>query len=223
MLDEPYIVVERYDRLPPAPGTQLPRRIHQEDMCQAIGLMPTRKYQEDGGPGIPQITTLIRRVSASPEVDVERFLKANMFNWLIGGTDAHAKNYSFLIGAGDEIRLAPLYDLSSQLPYPDLIAQRVAMKIGDHYDFALVTPADWRTLARSCALDEERTIGTLTEMARALPDVVSAAHAQARSDGLSERVVGPLAQRLIAHTRERLASITATRSSGAVRRRARPG
>ncbi|HEX4267672.1 MAG TPA: type II toxin-antitoxin system HipA family toxin [Steroidobacteraceae bacterium] len=222
MLDQPYIVVERYDRLPPAPGTLLPQRVHQEDMCQALGLMPTKKYQEDGGPGISQITTLIRRVSAASKLDVERFIKANIFNWLIGGTDAHAKNYSFLISAGDEVRLAPLYDLSSQLPYPNLITQRVAMKIGDHYDFALVTPADWRTLARSCALDEEHVIGMVTDMARALPDVVSAAHAQARADGLSERVLGPLAQRLIAHTGERLASITAIRSSGPPRRRARP-
>lgn len=218
-LDEPYIVVERYDRLPPAPGRQLPQRIHQEDLCQALGLMPTRKYQEDGGPGIAQIATLIRRVSTTPEIDVQRFLDANMFNWLIGGTDAHAKNYSFLIDAGDQVRLAPLYDLSSQLPYPDLIAQRLAMKIGGHYDFALVTPADWRAVAHGCALDEDRILGTLTDMARALPDAVSAAHAQARAEGLSDRVLGPLAQRLIAHAGERLRSLMATRSSGAVRRR----
>jgi serine/threonine-protein kinase HipA len=222
MLDQPYIVVERYDRLPPAPGTELPRRIHQEDVCQALGLMPTGKYQEDGGPGISQITTLIRRVSADPEADVERFLKANMFNWLIGGTDAHAKNYSFLIDAGDVIRLAPLYDLSSQLPYPDLITQRVAMRIGDHYDIARVRLADWQNLARSCALNEEQVIGMLTDMARALPEVVSAAHAKARTDGLSERVVGPLAERLISHAGERLASLTPARSSGAVRRKVRP-
>lgn len=168
MLDQPCIVVERYDRLPPAPGTRLPRRIHQEDVCQALSLMPTRKYQEDGGPGIPQITTLIRRVSASPELDVER----------------------------------------------DLISQRVSMKIGDHYDIALVTPTDWRALARKCALDEEQIIGMLTEMARALPDVVSAAHAQALTDGLSDQVLEPLAQRLIAHATERLASITGIRSRG---------
>jgi serine/threonine-protein kinase HipA len=221
MLDQPYIVVERYDRLPASPGTQLPRRIHQEDVCQALGLMPTSKYQEDGGPGISQITTLIRRVSADPKADVERFLKANIFNWLIGGTDAHAKNYSFLIDAGDEIRLAPLYDLSSQLPYPDLIGQRVAMKIGDHYDIARVTPTDWQNLARSCALNEEQVISMLTEMARVLPDVVAAAHAQARTDGLSERVLVPLVDRLIAHAGERLQSITAVRSSGGVRRKAR--
>lgn len=207
---------------PPLPGTRFPRRIHQEDVCQALGLMPTGKYQEDGGPGISQIITLIRRVSADPEVDVERFLKANMFNWLIGGTDAHAKNYSFLIDAGDEVRLAPLYDMSSQLPYPDLIAQRVAMKIGDHYHIARVTPADWQALARSCALDEAQVLGTLTEMARVLPDVVAAAHAQARTDGLSEKALGPLADRLVAHVGERLASITALRSSGRPRRKSRP-
>lgn len=223
MLDEPYIVVQRYDRLPPARGSRMPQRIHQEDMCQALGLMPTRKYEEDGGPGIPQIAALIRRVSASPEADVERFIKANIFNWLIGGTDAHAKNYSVLIDVGNQIRLAPLYDLSSQLPYPELIAQRLAMKIGEHYDFSLVTPADWRALAHRCALDEEQIVGTLTDMARALPDVVSTAHAQARTDGLSEQVLGPLTRRLIAHAKERLASIAAPRSSGPVRRRAGHG
>jgi serine/threonine-protein kinase HipA len=222
MLDQPYIVVERYDRLPPAPGTEFPRRIHQEDVCQALGLMPTRKYQEDGGPGISQITTLIRRVSADPDADVERFLKANMFNWLIGGTDAHAKNYSFLIDAGDAIRLAPLYDLSSQLPYPDLITQRVSMKIGDHYDMERVSLTDWQNLARSCALDEERVTSMLTQMARALPDVVSAAHTQARSDGLSEKVIGSLAEQLIANAGKRLASLTAPKSSGSFRGKRRP-
>jgi len=57
------------------------------------------------------------------------------------------------------------------------------MKIGDHYDLARVTPADWQNLARSCALNEEQVISLLTEMARALPDAVSTALAQARTDG----------------------------------------
>jgi serine/threonine-protein kinase HipA len=33
-------------------------------------------------------------------------------NWLIGSTDAHAKNYSILIGAGGRVRLAPLYEMA---------------------------------------------------------------------------------------------------------------
>ncbi|MFZ1099321.1 MAG: hypothetical protein WAN26_07945, partial [Steroidobacteraceae bacterium] len=102
------------------------------------------------------------------------------------------------------------------------ITQRVSMRIGDHYDIARVSLTDWQNLARSCALNEEQVISMLTEMARALPDVVSAAHAQARTGGLSEKVIGPLAERLIAHAGERFASLTAASSSGAVRRKVRP-
>jgi serine/threonine-protein kinase HipA len=211
-LDQAYIVIERYDRLPPPAGALFVHRIHQEDMCQALGLMPGRKYQEDGGPGIAQIVRLIRRVSSNPDADVDRFLQANMFNWLIGGTDAHAKNYS-LLSAGDEIRLAPLYDLSSQLPYPELIEQRVAMKIGDHYDIWRIGIADWRKLARACTIAEERVLTMLTDMAKALPDEISAAREQALTEGLSERIVAPLAQQLISHVGERLATITAVTSS----------
>jgi serine/threonine-protein kinase HipA len=207
-LDEPYIVVERYDRLPPSSGSLFPRRIHQEDLCQALSLMPARKYQEDGGPGIAQIVSLIRRVSSDPETDVERFLQANIFNWLIGGTDGHAKNYSLLIDAQDAVRLAPLYDLSSQLPYPELIAQKVSMKIGSHYEIALVDSTDWKDLARACALDEERVMRILTAMSEALPDQICAARTQAVEDGLSEQVVTPLANLLIRHVRERHRSIT---------------
>jgi serine/threonine-protein kinase HipA len=212
-LDQTYIVVERYDRLPPPAGSSLVQRIHQEDICQALGLMPGKKYQEDGGPGIAQIVTLIRRVSSDPDVDVDRFLQANMFNWLIGGTDAHAKNYSLLISAGDEIRLAPLYDLSSQLPYPELIEQRVAMKIGDHHEIRRVGIADWRKLARDCSIEEEHVLTMLTGMAKALPDEISAAREQALVEGLSASIIAPLAQRLITHVGERLATIAAVASS----------
>ena len=212
-LDQTYIVVERYDRLPPPPDSSLVQRIHQEDMCQALGLMPGRKYQEDGGPGIAQVVTLIRRVSSDPDADVDRFLQANMFNWLIGGTDGHSKNYSILISAGDEIRLAPLYDLSSQLPYPELIALRVAMKIGDHYDISRVGIPDWRKLARTCTVEEERVLSMLTDMGKALPDAISAAREQALIEGLSESIIAPLAQQLIGHVGERLATITAVTAS----------
>jgi serine/threonine-protein kinase HipA len=142
-----YIVIERFDRLPRARGSVFVRRVHQEDMCQALGLMPGAKYQQDGGPGIPDIVALIRRVSSNPDDDVNRFIDANAFNWLIGGTDAHAKNYSLLIGADNQIRLSPLYDLSSQLPYPELIDQRVSMKIGDEYDIPLIGFSEWQALA----------------------------------------------------------------------------
>lgn len=67
-------------------------------MCQALGLHPTSKYESDGGPGIARIVELIRDQSNEPNEDVGAFMDAIAFNWLIAGTDAHAKNYSLLIG-----------------------------------------------------------------------------------------------------------------------------
>jgi serine/threonine-protein kinase HipA len=155
---------------------------------------------------------LLHRVSSDPDADVDRFLQANIFNWLIGGTDAHAKNYSPLISPGDEIRFAPLYDLSSQLPYPELIKQHVAMKIGDHYDIWRVATADWRKLARASKVEEDHVLTMLMDMAKALPDEISAAREQARIEGLSEGIIVPLAQQLIEHVADRLATITADTS-----------
>jgi serine/threonine-protein kinase HipA len=196
----------------------MPRRIHQEDMCQALGLMPGEKYQEEGGPGVAQIVHLIRGVSADPDADVDRFLKANIFNWFVGGTDAHAKNYALLIDSGDDVRLAPLYDLSSQLPYPKMIKQRLAMKIGHHYEIPLVDIDDWHVLARECDFDGDRVVETITAMGNAIPDAIAAARTQASRDGLSEQVVATFAEQLVSHVRTRLAWIT---SPPAKRRRNR--
>src|ERR1700723_121617 len=213
-----YIVIERFDRLPPERGSAFFRRVHQEDMCQALGLMPGAKYQQDGGPGIPDIVALIRRVSSSPDDDVDRFIDANAFNWLIGGTDAHAKNYSLLIGADNQIRLSRLYDLSSQLPYPELINQRVAMKIGDEYNIPLIGFNEWHALASACAIDSEMLMNRLRQFADALPDAVSAARNQALADGLNREVVTNLADLLILHAKARRATLNAAVSK---RRRSR--
>lgn len=216
--DTSYIVIERFDRLPPALGSAFAQRVHQEDMCQALRLMPGRKYQQDGGPSIADIVSLVRRVSSDPNTDVERFLDANAFNWLIGGTDAHAKNYSLLIGAGDEVRLSPLYDLSSQLPYPELIEQRVAMKIGGHYDIALIGFTEWQSLALECAVDAEMLLSRLRDLADRLPKVISAARDQALAEGLNHQVIADLSTLLIKHVTNRRATLDAAPSK---RRRSR--
>jgi serine/threonine-protein kinase HipA len=218
-LDETsYIVVERFDRLPPASGSAFVQRVHQEDMCQALGLMPGRKYQQDGGPSIADIVTLIRRVSSNQRTDVDRFLDANAFNWLIGGTDAHAKNYSFLIAAGDEIRLSPLYDLSSQLTYPELIDQRVAMAIGGQYDIQLIGFSEWQALAVACNVDWKPLLDRVRHLADRLPDVIVAARDDALQAGLHRDVVTTLASALIQHAGRRRASLENATSK---RRRAR--
>ena len=90
------IVVERYDRLRTEAGI---RRVHQEEICQALAILPTQKYQNEGGPGIDDIVQLLRTHSGEPREDLDTFIDPIAFSWLIVGTDAHAKNYALLIGA----------------------------------------------------------------------------------------------------------------------------
>ena len=104
---ETAVVVTRYDRRA-RPGGEI-LRVHQEDLCQALGVPPSRKYQNEGGPGPAQIARLLREAMPPAVADdaVWRFADALIWNWVVAGTDAHAKNYSLLL-AGNQIRLAPL-------------------------------------------------------------------------------------------------------------------
>ena len=95
------IAIERYDRL--SRGNDI-TRVHQEDVCQALGVMPTKKYQNEGGPSALTIVELLRGASTSQAEDVQTFIRALGLNWLIAGTDAHAKNFSLLL-AGGRVRL----------------------------------------------------------------------------------------------------------------------
>lgn len=198
-LDGPVIVVERFDRVSHPDPRQILRRVHQEDMCQALRMLPSEKYQESGGPGIEAIVRLLRVVSTDAENDVWRFLEANIFNYLIGGTDAHAKNYSLLFGARQQVRLSPLYDLSSQLPYQDKIPQRLAMKVGKHYEIGAIRRADWEALERQCKLPDGSVLERLHSLAKMLPDHVAAARDQALRAELDAKAVRQASEAILKH------------------------
>jgi serine/threonine-protein kinase HipA len=192
--DQVAIVIERYDRQRNYAGLV---RVHQEDMCQALAILPTAKYENEGGPGARAIADFIRTFSTRPEEDVQRFVDALAFNWLIGGTDAHAKNYAMLIGAEGRARLAPLYDIASILPYgfdPQKI--RSAMKIGGEYRFRDIGPRQWRRLATDLRLDEDRLTAHLGDLAHALPDVLTDVRRAAQAEGIDHPLVERLAGRL---------------------------
>ncbi|MGE4427107.1 MAG: type II toxin-antitoxin system HipA family toxin [Solirubrobacteraceae bacterium] len=169
---ETAVVVERYDRRVGADGTVT--RVHQEDLCQALGSPPARKYQNEGGPRPPQIATLLRGALPSSVADaaVERFADALIWNWLVGGTDAHAKNYSLLL-AGDQTRLAPLYDIASALPYGDHERSlRFAMKLGGDYRvFPHRNP--WPAVADDLGLDADALVDRATHLATIAGDAVA--------------------------------------------------
>jgi serine/threonine-protein kinase HipA len=148
-----YALIERYDRT----STQTPEglqheRLHQEDFCQALGIVSENKYQSEGGPSFKQCFDLLRAVSGAPVIDLQNLLDAAIFNYLIGNHDAHGKNFSLLYGAGqDNVRFAPLYDLVCTLFYPEL-SRKMAMKIGGEYLLDKVAPRNFEKLAEETGL-----------------------------------------------------------------------
>ena len=193
--DEVAIVVERYDRQ--QKGNDI-IRVHQEDTCQALGIMPTKKYQNEGGPSPANIIDLLRTYSTDRDADLDTFVTALGFNWLIAGTDAHAKNYSLLL-SGPDVRLAPLYDIASILPYDevDLRKAKLAMKIGGEYKVELIGLRQWQKFARDVRTNADQLIEVLISMAKHLPDEVAAARALAREEGLNNALIDRLAEQLI--------------------------
>ena len=132
------LMVERYDRTREGSGL---RRLHQEDFCQAMGIVSRYKYQNEGGPTLEQCFQLIRKASSRPARDLVALFEAAIFNYLIGNNDAHGKNFSLIYRPADDrirVELAPLYDLVSTTAYPSL-SPKMAMKIGSKYN-----PADFR-------------------------------------------------------------------------------
>jgi serine/threonine-protein kinase HipA len=195
--DESAIVIDRYDRRIVADSVI---RVHQEDLCQSMSVPPSRKYQNEGGPGPKEIVELIGKSMAprAGEDALWRFLDALAWNWLIGGTDAHAKNYSLLL-ADSEVRLAPLYDIASALPYGVHERKlRFAMKIGGDYRVHLHGNR-WPAVATDFGLDCDAVVQRVAGLAQRAPDAILDAAAApdvvALARPLSRRLVDLVADR----------------------------
>lgn len=195
------IVVTRYDRAPVGDGRV--SRVHQEDMCQALGIHPERKYEHQGGPGAAAISHLLRRVMPPQEADqaIWRFADGLIWSWLIAGTDAHAKNYGLLM-SGRQVRLAPLYDVASILPYvgdrlPDgqVIHKRdlrSAMRVGTEYN--LWPPRNtWPRAAGDLGLPPD----ALVERVRVLAEEAPAAFSAAASEPAIRKLGSPIVAKLV--------------------------
>ena len=151
--DKPVIVVERFDRLW---QDSILYRLPQEDLCQAFGVPPSRKYESDGGPSIPAILEFLNQ-AAAPHADRLLFFKTQIVFWLLAAIDGHAKNFSvFLTPEG--FSLTPLYDVMSADPYPQLSPYQVklAMAIGHkrHYRLRQIAPRHFYQTGRAAGFHE---------------------------------------------------------------------
>ena len=198
---EPCLVVERFDRR--AHGDEV-RRSHFEDLCQALGFTANQKYQQDGGPSPEAIIGLLRQEHRD---DTRMFFLSVFYNWLIGNTDGHSKNYGLLFD-GPRPRLAPLYDLNSLAPYvsPGDEPMPPAMR------FAGPTPTTlegWTKTAARLGIDV--TADTLPGIAEALPDAFEDTAAQCPE--WASETARTVCENVVAHADGVVAGTGGTRSS----------
>lgn len=195
------LVVTRFDRQ--WTGEEGVRRLHQEDTCQALGISPLRKYQNEGGPGPADIVKLLLTESDDPTADVAAFVDALALNWVIGGTDAHAKNYSLFISAGS-VRLAPLYDIISIFPYPRQVhfrTAKLAMRIGREYHIWKIRRRHWESLAARCDLDPGPVVERVGQLVAAVPAAMAQAVEVVRSEGVNHELVEQLEAEAVRQSR----------------------
>ncbi|MCW5599779.1 MAG: type II toxin-antitoxin system HipA family toxin [Nitrosomonas sp.] len=185
MADRVYLLVERYDRLRQPNGTL--ERLHQEDFCQALGIAPEYKYQNEGGPDLTQCFALVRKATRPSAPHVLRLLDYVIFNALIGNHDAHAKNFSLIYTQRSTV-LAPLYDTLSTAIYANL-TDKMAMKIGSRHKFTEVQARHWEQFAQAAGLSSAQVKKRVLELARKLPVEAQTLHTRFVTDGMDHAVL----------------------------------
>ncbi len=181
------LVVERFDRRPSANGQWI-LRLPQEDMCQATGTPGGRRYESEGGPGIPQIMELLLG-SVRADEDRRDFLRTQILFWMLCAIDGHAKNFSLFIEPAGRYRLTPRYDVLSAFPMlgnerGKLMPKEAKMAMAvegerRHYLWHVMQRRHWEATAHRCGLagalpqliDElvDRTPSTVEAVGAALP------------------------------------------------------
>jgi len=165
------LLIKRYDRYL---DNDALKRIHQEDLCQAMGLSHELKYQADGGPGLKTCFDFVRMYSANPIKDLQQLIEWVFFNFLIGNMDAHAKNLSFVY-QGRQIRLAPFYDMMCTNIYKDL-SQKLAMKIGGENRPEWIMERHWNSFAEEIKISKTVLRKRLTKFCLKLIKEIDTTH-----------------------------------------------
>lgn len=202
------LIVKRFDRYH-AQGRI--HRLHQEDVCQALSVMPNRKYTSEGGPTARDVQMLLGRIGGNIRLSLLFFTKQLFFNYLVGAPNAHAKNYSIILEKGDWSMLSPMYDVASSFPYVQSRGDvwRLAMSIGGENRFGRVGRGaiqryagskddSLRELMESATVGPDDSVELMSELAAAVPKAMEASFADVSwikgADELHERMMPKVAR-----------------------------
>ena len=177
------LAVKRFDRRFVSNNSWI-ARLPQEDICQALGISSTKKYESDGGPGISVIMRFLLG-SDHAEKDRDNFMRSHILFWLLAASDGHAKNYSVPIMPGGGYCLTPLYDIMSCYPLiggGGLAKQDIKMAMalastgkGKKYEWNMIFPRHFLATAKKCGFSESRMAELIEEFYLKTPEVLKQA------------------------------------------------
>lgn len=150
-----FLLIERFDRFKTIDGSSniSYQRILQEDFAQILGVQSQDKYKVT----FKDCLTVLNQTK-SPALSKNKFIKQVVFNYFIGNSDAHAKNFS-IYWLKNGVCLTPAYDLLCSSIYD--CDQRIAMKIGKAKFYADITQKDWELFAQQLEVSPKVVFGEL--------------------------------------------------------------
>lgn len=174
------LILKRFDR---TIEEHRVKKIHQEDLCQALGLSPVRKFERDKGPSCSDLFGLLNRMSI-PARERHRMIKTLMFNYFINNTGAHGKNISFISKQPTLWEMAPFYDLlctiEEKTPF--------AMSMGNKTIQSEVTDHDWQNVCEQIGYTTPIFKSILNEYAHTILEATHQAFNDFKKEGLGVSV-----------------------------------
>ena len=161
----PVLVVRRFDRaIEPAETPAHVQRLHIIDACQACDLPVSYKYERNLGSG-PEVRNIregmsFEKLFACADLSGNKaatrltMLRWALFQFLIGNSDAHGKNFSFFVRPGGLLEPTPWYDLVSVLQYTGFDTE-LAMAYGDIFEHEAVSAFALTDFATRCGIDRK--------------------------------------------------------------------
>ena len=164
----------------------VPRRLHQEDFAQALGVAASNKYEKNNEGYLKKLFDVIRAHSADPMTDSLKLWDICVFNYLIGNTDNHIKNLSLLYSEDlKSVRLAPAYDIVSTMIYQSS-TENMALSIGGICNINEITRASFEKAASQVGIGPKMAMKRFDAMVKGFETAINQAKEELKSQGFDQ-------------------------------------
>lgn len=164
-------------------GLKRPFRLHQEDFAQALCIAAADKYEKDGDNYVTRMFEIIRNHSGNPLEDQLKLWRRIVFDYVLGNTDAHIKNFSLLYSYDlGEKRLSPAYDMISTAIY-EASTREMSFNIGGKRSLDEIGRDDFVTMASQVGIGERVAMNVFEDVLNRFEDSIRKSVAELSSIG----------------------------------------